>query len=132
MGNSSTTELSSSEVVLQKLPSGTAWSFQKCVVPQDDSAKKNVKKKTPKKGKEEGPAVEIQESDGIKVFSLELQKSSKEYQKSIELIEKMGIKDVAVNKITATLNPTLSKSKFFRFLLPTSFFLSVFFAAYFF
>jgi len=123
MGNTSSAEPSSAyETILQRLPSGTAWSFQKCIpTSQETSEKKggSTSKKQTKKGKkkeqEANPPeelmanIDVHEEDGIKLYSLELHKHSKEYKKCHDMLEKMGCTDLGVNKITAVLNPTLSK-----------------------
>jgi len=117
--------------ILQHLPSGTAWSFQKCVLPQQSpkkgntlgNSKKNKKGNSAKASKtdndessiatsggepDETSQIETHEVGGVKYYTWEIPENVKEYRKACDLLEKIGCKDISnVEKITAILNPTL-------------------------
>lgn len=125
MGNNNGHIESMSEVQLSRLPSGTSWSFQKCVLnaaksdeissanskhKRNNDSKENVENYSSKKKKSDGSNSVGHETTLSEFASLEISENSKEFRKAINLLNHVGGQGLAVNKVTAVYNPTLVES----------------------
>jgi len=130
MGNNNSNLLTEnmSDVQLSRLPMGTSWSFQKCILGSqgakvDETPKKNDNSKrnndakenvdnqsTKKSGKKNEVSNTTSDSPVSDYISWEISEASKEFRKALNLVGHVGGQDLSVEKVTAVYNPTLVES----------------------